>query len=97
MMITPFGISDDSQGKPVNVLKITGEGSQWDLLISCDGNAHRLKFNGGRLEELFDHKDNFEEQEMFARLGDVPSACECIRIKFWHFQFGISILEDIMP
>ena len=97
MKITPLGIPDDSEGKPVDVLKINGEGANRDLLISCDGNPHRLKFNGGRLEELFDHKENSEEQEMLARLGDVPSACECIRIKFWHSKFGITIIEDIMP
>jgi hypothetical protein len=58
MTITPMGIPDESEGKPVKVLKINGGGIDWDLVISCDGNAHRLKFSGSQLQELFDHRDN---------------------------------------
>jgi len=100
MKIVPLGIPDDSKGNPVDVLKIEGESTKWNVVILCEGKSHTLSFNGGQLEKVHDHDEKcIEAHEIHADLagGDLDSICQCVKVKLWHREFGITLIEDIMP
>ena len=100
MKIVPLGIPDDSKGKPVEVLKMEGEGASWNIVIRCEMRSHTLSFNQGRLVRVHDHEDaDIKNHEALAELslGHLNAICECVKVKLWYQEVGITIIEDMFP
>jgi hypothetical protein len=80
-------------GEPVDVLTLNGGSGAWDLFVSCDGNRHRLSLTQNREITIYDHSaEEIEYHETLAKLGDVNSACPCVRVKVWLAK-GIDLIE----
>jgi len=104
MKIVPFGINDNSKGQPVDVIGIVGGNGKWEIRIQCDeDNPHTLSLDNGRLE-LSDHTpDDAKGNETLLKLGkdrdgeDLDAIVACVKIKIWHRDSGLTIIEDIIP